>query len=151
MSRITIPIVPLAAAALFSLAPLAASAQAQPAASSPVNVLGQRVAADAPRRDVSKVCPAVHNELPEALASAWQRVGRSAVVRVRFTLEGNRVREAVALDGPRAYHHHLRAALHDVNCSSDRPGVQTFEVAVRFADPLELAAQGSPKVALLAD
>jgi hypothetical protein len=152
MSRIP-PLAPLAslAVALVALAPLPAAAQAQPAASSPVNVLGQRMPAEAPRRDASKVCPALHAELPEALASAWQRVGRSAVVRLRFTLEGDRVREAVALGGPRAYHRHLRWAMHEVSCASDRPGVQQFEIAVRFADPHELAARGEPKVALLAD
>ena len=152
MSRIT-TLAPLAslAAALLALAPLPAAAQARPAASSPVDVLGQRIAADPPRRDASKVCPALHAELPEALAGAWQRVGQSAVVRLRFTLEGSRVRDAVALDGPRAYHRHLRWALHDVSCASDRPGPQQFEIAVRFVDPQELAASGGRRVAVLAD
>lgn len=137
--------------AVVSAAWLPAVAQPAPAASQPVDVLGQRIRADEPRRDVSSVCPAVHAELPEALASAWHRVGSSGVVRLRFTLEGERVVAAKAYDGPRAYHRFVREAMYGVPCASDRSGRQVFELAVRFADPHELRAEGRRQVALLAD
>lgn len=140
--------------AILSAASLPAFAQPAPAAttaSQPVDVLGQRIRADEPRRDVSTVCPAVHAELPEALASAWHKVGTSGVVRMRFTLDGERVVAAKVYDGPRAYHRHLREAIYAVQCASDRSGRQVFELAVRFADPQELRAEGQRRVALLAD
>ena len=137
--------------AVVSAAALPAFAQPAPVASQPVDVLGQRIRADEPRRDVSKVCPAVHAELPEALASAWHKVGTSGVVRMRFTLDGERVVAAKAYDGPRAYHRHLREAMYAVQCASDRSGHQVFELAVRFADPQELRAEGQRQMARLVD
>ena len=122
------------------------SAQSAPgtAASSPINVQGQRD--NAPRGDLSRVCPAAHTELPESLATAYQTVGVSGVVRMRVAFEGQKVVHMQALDGPRRYHRYLRSAMYDMNCSSDREGRQVFEFAVRFADPSELRGQ---RVALL--
>jgi hypothetical protein len=153
MPRIPAPIcrsLILAALAVAATGPAqaqaGASATASPlSASSPVNITARREP-HAPRQDVSKVCPAVHAELPEALASAWHAVNRGGVVKLRFTLEGSQVLVARASEGPRAYHRWVRSAIQGVSCTSDQPGRQEFEVAVRFADPSEL---GANKVALL--
>jgi hypothetical protein len=133
----------------------AQTAQASTAASSPVNVQGLRdgSSAAAPRRDVSKVCPQAQADLPEVLASAWDEVGSPGVVRMRFTLDGQRIVDARAFDGPRSYHRFVRSAAYGLVCSNDRSGAQVFEMVVRFADPQALrqaAASGlaTQKVAL---
>ncbi len=123
-------------AAIVLALPLAAFAQplaATAGASAPVQVQGNRLA-EPPRRDVASVCPALHEQLPEALASAWQRAGRPGVARARFTLRGDRVLNIESIEGHRAHQRGLRWALQDLACRSDHAGDQVFEIVVRFVD-----------------
>lgn len=144
----TLAILAAAGAAVFA-PPAAAQGQAGPAASSSVDVVARRVPEEAPaRKDVTRVCPDLHAELPEALASARTQVGSTGTVRLRFTLDGDRVVEARASDGPRAYHRFVRTAIRGATCASDRTGPQVFELTVRFADPNERAVD---RVALRTD
>jgi hypothetical protein len=122
----------------------AAQAQTAAAASSPVQVQAPRAAQDV-RRDVSTVCPALHQQLPESLASTWHRVDRAGMARARFTLRGNKVVGFQALEGHRGHLRGLRDALQEVDCSSDHTQDQVFEIAVRFTD----GTDASQRVALL--
>jgi hypothetical protein len=118
----------------------AASAWAQ-TSSERVVVSAQRASADTARRDVDTVCPAIAEQLPEALASAWHKVGQEGTVRVQFMLEGQSVRDVQALAGPRRYARWVRSAMHDVNCRADSAQPQAFVFEIRFVDPRDLPAQ----------
>ena len=87
------------------------------------------------RRDVQAVCPDIHEDLPDRLAPAWQRVGREAELRVLFTVDGDRVVAARALSGPRIYHRWVTSALRDLTCRNDRDTPQHFLLDVRFVFP----------------
>jgi hypothetical protein len=90
--------------------------------------------ADAPRRDVTSVCPSIQRELPEALASAWRQVGQEGTVRVHFTLDGNRIVDVASVSGPRHYRQWIRSAMQDVSCQTDRQPTQAFQFDIRFVD-----------------
>ena len=90
--------------------------------------------ADAPRRDVTSVCPKIQDELPEALASAWKAVGKPGLVRVQFTLDGQRVVNVTPVSGSSHYTRWVRSAMEDVSCQSDRTQAQTFQLDIRFVD-----------------
>lgn len=123
----------LTVATLATLA-FAGGAQAQTAAaSSPVQVQAPRAGQDI-RRDVGTVCPALHQQLPESLASTWHRVDRPGIARARFTLRGDKVVGFQALEGHRGHLRGLRYALQEIDCNSDRTQDQVFEIAVRFTD-----------------
>lgn len=144
----TLAILAAAGTAVFA-PPASAQAHADTPASSPVQIVARRVADTAPaRKDVTRVCPALHAELPEALASAHRQIGFIGTVRLRFTLDGDQVVEARASEGPRAYHRFVRTAIRGATCVSDRAGPQVFELTVRFADPDERTGD---RVALRAD
>ena len=119
-------------ATLLALSPLFATAQSS-GATQRIEVLSAQ-AAPTPRLDVRTVCPQIQAELPEALASAWQQVGQAGVVRVQFTLDGQRVTEVTPISGPRRYHRWVRSALFDVACQADRAQAQTFQIDIRFVD-----------------
>jgi ferredoxin-NADP reductase len=132
-------------AALALCAMPAASVVAQ-TSSERVVVSAQRAGADTARRDVDAVCPAIAEQLPEALASAWHKVGQEGTVRVQFLLEGQSVRDVQALAGPRRYARWVRSAMHDVNCRADTAQAQAFVFDIRFTDPRDLPAQRSVAV-----
>lgn len=115
----------------LSVFPLIAAAQVAP---DPQRIEIRSAQSDAPRRDVSSVCPQIEQELPEVLASAWQHVGQPGTVRVQFTLDGQRVAQVTPLSGPRRYHRWVRSAMQDVSCQADRQGVQAFQFDIRFVD-----------------
>ncbi len=131
---------------LFCLATLAVSAlPAAPAwaqtSSERVVVTAQRAAVEVARRDVNAVCPAIAEQLPEALASAWHNVGQEGMVRVQFVLDGQTMRDVQALSGPRRYARWVRSAMFDVNCRADTTQPQAFVFDIRFVDPSDLPAQ----------
>jgi predicted aminopeptidase len=127
-----------AAAALSALSTVSAWAQTS---SERVVVTAQRVAVDAARRDVNTVCPAIAEQLPEVLASAWRNVGQEGTVRVQFLLDGQSVRDVQALSGPRRYARWVRSAMYDVNCRADTVQPQAFVFDIRFVDPSDLPVQ----------
>lgn len=132
-------------AALSFLAPALILALAAPAAAAPADrvvVTAQKSSAEAPRRDVDRVCPAIAAQLPETLASAWQHVGQEGTVRVQFTLEGRSVSSVQALSGPRRYARWVRSAMQDVDCRADLAQAQTFQFDLRFIHPMDAGAQG---------
>ena len=116
-------------ASLTALVGIAGPAAAQ--SLNRVDVAGAREA----RQDVQAVCPAFRAELPERLATAWQRVGREAELQVLFTVDGERVVQARAVSGPRAYHRWVSSAVRDLSCRNDRDTPQRFVLTVRFVDP----------------
>jgi hypothetical protein len=109
-----------------------------PADTDRVVITAQRSSVDATRHDVVTVCPAIAEQLPEALASAWHHVGQEGTVRVQFTLQGQAVSAVQALSGPRRYGRWVRSAMFDVSCRADTAQTQTFEFDVRFVDPSTL-------------
>lgn len=123
----------LPAAAVLALPLLAAAQSTLDAAPQRVEIRSAQ-AADTPRRDVTTVCPAIQSELPEALASAWQHVGQAGVVRVQFTLAGNRIVDVTPVSGPRRYKHWVRSAMQDVSCQADREETQAFQLDIGFVD-----------------
>lgn len=131
---------------LFCLAALAVSmlpastAWSQTSAERVV-VTAQRAAVEAARRDVNSVCPAIADQLPQVLASAWHNVGQEGTVRVQFVLDGQSVRDVQALSGPRRYARWVRSAMYDVNCRADTAQPQAFVFDIRFVDPSDLPAQ----------
>ena len=140
------------AALAFTAALAQAPVLAQPApqGASPVTVQSQRAEVAALLRpDLSTVCPAAQVDLPEALASTWQRVGRPGDVTAHLTVEGDRVTAVKAEGGHPRQRWAVRWALSALDCQADRPGAQRFAVRVRFADPGEPTASASPAVALV--
>jgi hypothetical protein len=133
MSANRIVIRNLSAAVLAALPLLATAQSAGTAAPQRVEIRTPQLA-DAPRRDVTTVCPKIQDELPEALASAWQAVGKPGVVRVQFTLDGQRVTDVTPVSGPARYARWVRSALQDVSCRSDRQQAQVFQLDIRFVD-----------------
>lgn len=130
--------------------PLTAAAQAAPQGPSPVAVESRRADLAAPLRpDLSTVCPAAQAELPEALASTWQQVGRAGEVTAHLTVEGDRVTGVRAEGGHPRQRWAVRWALSALDCQADRPGAQRFAVRVRFADPVAVTSSGPQTVALL--
>ena len=123
----------LSAAVLAALPLLAAAQSAAVLAPQRVEIRTPQLA-DAPRRDVTAVCPRIQDELPEALASAWQAVGKPGVVRVQFTLDGQRVTSVTPVSGPARYGHWVKSALEDASCQSDRKEAQVFQLDIRFVD-----------------
>jgi type II secretory pathway pseudopilin PulG len=128
----------IAALALITLP--AATAWSQ-TSSERVVVTAQRTAVEAARRDVNTVCPAIADQLPEVLASAWHNVGQEGTVRVQFMLDGQQVRDVQALSGPRRYARWVRSAMGDMNCRADTAQPQAFVFDIRFVDPADLPAQ----------
>lgn len=106
-------------------------------------------AADTPRGDISRACPAIHQQLPEALARAYQEHRSDGSVQVQLRLVGDRVVDVRTEGGPRAYQRHVRTALYGVSCRIDGSANYAFEV--RFADPAALGTQRLAELARLAD
>lgn len=114
----------------------AGSVQPPPVGSTPVPVQGAALPpATGVRGDLSSVCPQARVDLPEALAATWHQVGRAGTVTARLQVQGDRVLDAQALGGHPRQRWAVRWALAGLDCRADRPGVQTFAVQVRFADP----------------
>lgn len=101
-----------------------------------VEVRGHKLPVAQARGDVSKVCPAIQQQLPEALAGAYNEERRDAVVQVQMRLQGQRIVQVMPISGPRSYHRHVRSAMSAVDCRSDRSDEQVFAFAVRFGTPL---------------
>jgi len=121
-------------AAIVAALPLLAAAQSA-AAPAPQRVeIRIPQLADAPRRDVTTVCPKIQDELPEALASAWQAVGKPGIVRVQFTLDGQHVVSVMPVSGPARYRHWVKSALEDASCQSDHKEAQVFQLDIHFVD-----------------
>jgi hypothetical protein len=87
------------------------------------------------RADVSAVCPALHRQLPEALASAHAQVGKADLVRVEFTLAGRELQAIDASGQHRRYQRWVRLALQEIDCQSDQSAPQRFVLNLRFVDP----------------
>jgi hypothetical protein len=97
-----------------------------------VEVRAQRLPVDGARTDISRVCPAIHAQLPEALASAQQALWVQGVVQVQVRLQGREVLEVAAQGGPRATHRFIRQAMQALDCRSEGSAPQVFALAVRF-------------------
>lgn len=139
----------MAASVVLATLPLA-DAMAQADDRQTVEIQGLRDT----RHDVEAACPRFQDTLPEALATAWHRVGREADVHVVFTVDGSRVSEVQTVSGPRAYRRWVVSAVGGMDCRSDRPQPQRFRLTVRFAHPDEsrvgLASPGVATASLLA-
>ncbi len=108
-------------------------------------------AADAPQRtDPGRACPAIHQQLPDALARAYQHLNLDGVVQVQMRVRGNEVVAVQTLSGPPRYHRWVRSALREVACRVEG-GEQTFAFAIRFADPAQLGPQRLAQLQALAD
>lgn len=130
-----IPPVGLAAALLVTVAAQAQSPTPAPQ-SSVIEVQAPRVL----RHDVQTVCPTVHADLPEALASAFAQHGREARMQVRFTVDRDGVSQVQASNGPQVYRRRVASALREIECRTDRSVPQQFEMNVQFIDPASLQA-----------
>jgi hypothetical protein len=92
------------------------------------------------RADVSAVCPSLHAQLPDALATAHALVGKADLVRVEFTLVGRQLQDVDTSAGHRRYQRWVRLAMQDIDCRSDSSAPQRFVLNIRFVDPQDVGA-----------
>ena len=127
----------LAASLVLAFVGSAAQAQSNPMQS--VEVRGQAPV----RTDVQALCPDVNNELQDALVGAVQEVASSAVIDVRFELQGSRVGEVKVGNGPAKYQRALRRAVRGLQCEAKEAEPQSVAMKVRFLDPFERSTRSA--------
>lgn len=138
-------LVPSIAALLAAL--LATSlARAQSAGEDPlgrVEVIGTPA-----RTDVRASCPSADANLQEALAYPAAMEGATGIVRVDFTMQGNRVTEVRPSGGPRVYHRAIRRAVRTLPCNDQGAQEQHYSFQIQFMAPGEVP-EGQPQMALV--
>ena len=127
----------LAAALALAFVGSAALAQSSPMQS--VEVRGQTPV----RTDVQALCPDVSNELQDALVNTVKEVASSAVIDVRFELQGSRVGDVQVGNGPAKYQRALRRAVRGLQCEAKDAELQTVAMRVRFVDPFERSTRSA--------
>lgn len=92
-------------------------------------------------------CPQVQEQLTELLASAKQRIGNEADMRVEFEVDAQGRPHLLTLQGRRQYKVPVRIAMDSLDCQAGTP--QRYVLNIRFADPLPqaMAAAASATVA----
>ncbi len=93
-----------------------------------VHVVARRLA-------LRTACPQAGDELPDALAIAWQDHGRAAVVPVEFTVRGDHVLDVNAAADTARLTHQLRRAVRNLSCDTGDGNVHTVDFVVRFVMP----------------
>ena len=92
-------------------------------------------------------CPQVKEQLTEMLASAKQRIGSEAEMRVEFEVDAQGRAHLLSLQGKRQYKVPVRIAMDSLDCQAGAP--QRYVLNIRFADPVPqaMAAAASATVA----
>jgi len=103
--------------------------------------------AAAPAFAAPAACPQVSEQLTELLASAKQRIGSEAEMRVEFEVDAQGRAHLLGLQGKRQYRVPVRLAMDSLDCEAGTP--QRYVLNIRFADPapLAMAAAASATVA----
>jgi hypothetical protein len=119
----------------LTTAALSAGAVAQTAPAQSIEVRGSTL-----RTDVRALCPAIDNELHDALVKTVQEVATAAVMDVRFELAGTRIAGVSTGAGPLRYQRAVKRAVRGLECNGGTPAAQTVALRVRFVDPFDRSA-----------
>jgi hypothetical protein len=99
------------------------------------------------RTDVRALCPDVDAALEETLARTVREVAETAMMDVRFELQGNRVGRVAVGEGPERYQRMLRHAVRGLQCDAGDQRPYTVAMRVQVLDPF--ATPGAGAVALV--
>jgi len=142
----------LGAAAAMTFSTVPAFAQQSASDLQRVEISGHKLP-EAPRHDVSRVCPSAAQSLQDALAMTAYREGTAATVRMQFRLTGSRIDEVSAATGPSEYRKAARRAVRRLDCidtASTGGQPQQFSFLISFNAPEDEAREGpGSRVALL--
>jgi hypothetical protein len=104
-------------------------------ASSSVEVVG--------RLPLREACPAVDDDLPDALARAWDEVAIPGTVQVEFGLVGRRIVAVTPLQGPQRYFRYVRRAVRALACDSGVAEPRIVRFDIRFVDIRDRRGDGA--------
>jgi hypothetical protein len=95
------------------------------------------------RIPIRQACPAVDDELPDALAKAWDEVAIPGTVQVEFGLVGRRIVDVTPLQGPKRYFRYVRRAVGALECDSGVTAPRIVRVDIRFVDIRDHRSDGA--------
>lgn len=85
-----------------------------------------------PRHDVRAACPGADRVLQDALAPAVYRLAKTKLVKVQFTLQGDRISEVRSNDWD--YRRSIRVAMDRLDCAQHSGKEQVYSFLINF-DP----------------